>query len=74
MRLLMLIISTAMDVVGIIIFSFTLFTKLFSLGIDDDHHVALKSISDGVDCEHDYINATYIDVRALENALQIFHW
>ena len=53
---------------------FTLFTKLFFLGIDDDHRVALQSISDGVDCEHDYINATYIDVRALENALQIFHW
>ena len=73
----MLIISTAMDVVQfrvIMIFSFTLFTKLFSLGIDDDHRVALQSISDGVDCEHDYINATYIDVRALENALQIFHW
>ena len=33
---------------------------------DDDNRVALKSISDGVDCEHDYINATYIDVRALK--------
>ena len=56
------------------IFSFTLFTKLFSLGTDDGRRVALQSISDGVDCEHDYINATYIDVRALETALQIFHW
>ena len=79
MRLL-LIISTALDIAQFrvlfqnIIFPFTLFTKLFSLVIDDDHRVALKSISDGVDCEHDYINATYIDVRLLENALQIFHW
>ena len=46
-----------------IIFSFTLFTNMFSLGIDDDHRVVLESISDGVDCEHDYINASYIDVR-----------
>ena len=55
-----------------IIFSFTLFTNMFSLGIDDDHRVVLESISDGVDCEHDYINATYIDVRPLENTLQTF--
>ena len=34
---------------------------------DDDHRVVLKSISDGVDCEHNYINATYIDVRLVEN-------
>ena len=33
------------------------------LGIDDGRRVVLKSISDGVDCDHDYINATYIDVR-----------
>ena len=32
--------------------------------IDDDHRVVLKSISDGVNCEHDYVNASYIDVRA----------
>ena len=38
----------------------------FSLGTDDDHRVALKSISERVDCEHDYINATYIDVRPLK--------
>ena len=31
--------------------------------IDDDHRVVLKSISDSVDCEHDYMNASYIDVR-----------
>ena len=71
MRLL-LIISTALDIPQFmvlfqnIIFPFTLFTKLFSLGTDDDHRVALKSISDGVDSEHDYINATYIDVRSLK--------
>ena len=47
------------------IYSFTLFTNIFSLGIDDGHRVILESISDGVDCEHDYINATYIDVRYL---------
>ena len=39
--------------------------KLFSYGTDDGHRVVLKSISDGVDCGHDYINATYIDVRSL---------
>ena len=38
--------------------------------IDDDHRVVLKSISEGVDCEHDYINATYIDVR-LNIAIEI---
>ena len=42
---------------------------VFSLGTDDDHRVVLKSISDGVDREHDYINATYIDVR---NTIQKF--
>ena len=41
------------------------------LRIDDGHRVVLKSISDGVDCQHDYINATYIDVR---NTIQKFHW
>ena len=40
--------------------------KLFSLGTDDGHRVVLTSFSDGVKCEHDYINATYIDVRALK--------
>ena len=33
---------------------------------DDDHRVVLKSISGGVDCEHDYINAAYVDVSSLE--------
>ena len=45
---------------------FTLFTNyadMFSLAIDDGHRVILESISGGVDCEHDYINASYIDVR-----------
>ena len=46
--------------------------RMFSLGIDDGHRVILESISGGVDCEHDYINASYIDVRLLENALQTF--
>ena len=55
-----------------IIFSFTLFTNMFSYGIDDGHRVILESISVGVDCEHDYINATYIDVRPVENTLQTF--
>ena len=36
---------------------------MFSLAIDDGHRVILESISDGVDCGHDYINASYIDVR-----------
>ena len=40
--------------------------KTYSLGTDDDHRIVLKSISEGVDCEHDYINATYIDVRPLK--------
>ena len=38
----------------------------FSFGTDDDHCVVLKSISGGVDCEHDYINAAYIDVSFLK--------
>ena len=37
----------------------------FSFGTDDDHRIVLKSISGGVDCEHDYINAAYIDVSFL---------
>ena len=40
--------------------------SISSHGTDDGHRVVLKSFSDGVDCEHDYINATYIDVRALK--------
>ena len=40
--------------------------KLFSLGTDDGHRIVLTSFSDGVKCEHDYINATYIDVRSLK--------
>ena len=44
-------------------FEFTIYTNVFCLVIDDDHRVVLRSISDGVNCEHDYINATYIDVR-----------
>ena len=47
-------------------FEFTIYTNVFCLVIDDDHRVVLKSISDGVDCEHDYMNASYIDVRALK--------
>ena len=43
------------------------YANVFSIGTDDGHRVVLKSISDGVDCEHDYINATYIDVRSLKN-------
>ena len=42
---------------------FTNNTNVFCLMIDDDHRVVLKSISDGVNCEHDYVNASYIDVR-----------
>ena len=38
---------------------------MFFLAIDDGHRVILESISGGVDCEHDYINASYIDVRLL---------
>ena len=39
------------------------YASVFSLGTDDGHRVVLKSISESVDCQHDYINATYIDVR-----------
>ena len=46
------------------------YANLFFLGTDDDHRVVLESIFDGVDCEHDYMNASYIDVRPLENAMQ----
>ena len=48
--------------------------KIFFLGIDDDHRVVLESIFDGLNCEHDYMNASYIDVRPLENAMQKFDW
>ena len=37
----------------------------FLFGTDDDHRVVLKSISGSVDCEHNYINATYIDASFL---------
>ena len=37
----------------------------FPFGTDDDHHVVLKSISGGVECEHNYINAAYIDASFL---------
>ena len=50
------------------------YANLFFLGTDDDHRVVLESIFDGVDCEHDYMNASYIDVRPLENAMQKFDW
>ena len=39
----------------------------FPFGTDDDHRVVLKSISGGVDCEHNYINAAYVDVSSLKN-------
>ena len=42
------------------------YTNVFCLGTDDDHRVVLESISNGVDCEHDYINASYIDVRKMQ--------
>ena len=48
--------------------------NIFFLATDDDHRVVLESIFDGVDCEHDYMNASYIDVRPLENAMQKFDW
>ena len=35
---------------------------LIPFGTDDDHRVVLESISGGVDCEHNYINAAYVDV------------
>ena len=46
-------------------FLFTNYANMFFLAIDDGHRVILESISGGVDCEHDYINASYIDVRLL---------
>ena len=30
---------------------------------DDDNHIVLKSILEATDCQGDYINACYIDVR-----------
>ena len=71
----MLTISTALDNVQFrVLFQHIIFPLhysqnsacVFSLGTDDGHRV-LRSISDVMDCEHDYINATYIDVRPLEN-------
>ena len=38
----------------------------FPIVTDDDHRVVLKSISGGVDCEHNYINAAYVDVSFLK--------
>ena len=42
------------------------FAFSFQFGTDDDHRVVLKSISGGVECEHDYINAAYVDVSFLK--------
>ena len=39
----------------------------FPFVTDDDHRVVLKSISGSVDCEHNYINAAYVDVSSLKN-------
>ena len=48
------------------IFEIVLIKFAFSFDTDDDHRIVLKSISGGVDCEHDYINAAYIDVSFLK--------
>ena len=48
------------------IFEIVLIKFAFSFDTDDDHRVVLKSISGGVECEHDYINAAYIDVSFLK--------
>ena len=43
--------------------------------IDDDHRVLLEPISGGVNCEHEYINASYIDVRpSTQYTIRIYHW
>ena len=34
-----------------------------SFPLDDDHRVVLEPISGRVNCEHEYINASYVDVR-----------
>ena len=39
----------------------------FPFVTDDDHRVVLESISGGVYCEHNYINAAYIDASSLKN-------
>ena len=30
---------------------------------DDDNRIPLKSLPDAADCQRDYINACYVDVR-----------
>ena len=44
---------------------------MIPFGTDDDHRVVLKSISGGVDYEHDYINAAYVDVSFPQNIYQM---
>ena len=47
----------------------------FPFVIDDDHRVVLKPIAGRVNCEHEYINASYIDVRpSTKYAMHIYHW
>ena len=55
-------------------YTYDLFKKLFFLGTDDGHRVVLKPFSDGVDCEHDYINATYIDVRSFKSFVSNYNY
>ena len=82
MILLVIFTSLTVAIIAYIYFSYTfeclihkiMLANIFFLATDDDHRVVLESIFDGVDCEHDYMNASYIDVRPLENAMQKFDW
>ena len=43
--------------------------------VDDDRRVVLEPISGRVNCEHEYINASYIDVRpSTQYTIRIYHW
>ena len=39
------------------------------LPADDDNRIALKPLPDVSDCQRDYINACYVDVRELASLL-----
>jgi len=40
--------------------------------IDDDHRVVLEPILGRLNCQHDYINASYMDVSP--SIQHVYHW
>ena len=41
----------------------TVYVFHFPFILDDDNRIVLQPIDGHPDCQHDYINASYIDVR-----------